>query len=442
MFSPEFPDEVAKLCYDNFTKLPSKGKPQKNKEWTLLAAILMSTEYPKQSLKIVSLTTGTKCLGYSQLSDKGDIIFDSHAEILARRGLIKFLMYQMHEVLHKNDSEVLCYNEKEKKFNLKCGISFHLFVSHIPCGDAAIFLKNSETTMPPCLEEQIQSDSGESLPKKIKLDVTEVNDLNSIEVNSSSSCASIDIYRTGAKCVQGELQDPKGPGQNFHVTGVLRTKPGRGDPTWSMSCSDKIALWNICGIQGALLSCLLTKPIYLSSLIFGKCPFDTKAVQRAVIERLSDVTSLPSGYYLNKPTIHQSSLVFDYSKEILMKENSSIVPCPASIIWLNNPKLLEVSVNGKKQGVTKKNFNKPFSRISICKSILFEDFLEICTLLSEKSTGILIDAKDNLAYLEYKQMAKSYQDAKLAFWKVFDKWKRKPSHLQKFTLSCTKKVIN
>ncbi|GIY56339.1 tRNA-specific adenosine deaminase 1 [Caerostris extrusa] len=348
-----------------------------------------------------------KCLGYSQLSDKGDIIFDSHAEILARRGLIKFLMYQMHEVLHKNDSEVLCYNEKEKKFNLKCGISFHLFVSHIPCGDAAIFLKNSK--------------------------------LHRLHAWKSKFNASIDIYRTGAKCVQGELQDPKGPGQNFHVIGVLRTKPGRGDPTWSMSCSDKIALWNICGIQGALLSCLLTKPIYLSSLIFGKCPFDAKAVQRAVIERLSDVTSLPSEYYLNKPTIYQSSLVFEYSKEILMKENSSTVPCPASIIWLNNPKLLEVSVNGKKQGVTRKNFNKPSSRISICKSILFEDFLEICTLLSEKSTETSADAKDNLTYLEYKQMAKSYQDAKLAFWKVFDKWKRKPSHLQKFTLSCTKK---
>ena len=40
-----------------------------------------------------------------------------------------------------------------------------------------------------------------------------------------------DIHRTGAKCVKGGPQDNKLPGVEYHTTGLLRTKPGRGDPT-------------------------------------------------------------------------------------------------------------------------------------------------------------------------------------------------------------------
>jgi len=31
-----------------------------------------------------------------------------------------------------------------------------------------------------------------------------------------------DIYRTGAKCISGGVQDPLGEGANYHITGALR----------------------------------------------------------------------------------------------------------------------------------------------------------------------------------------------------------------------------
>jgi len=93
------------------------------------------------------------------------------------------------------------------------------------------------------------------------------------EQDFSEKCTNeqfVDVHRTGAKCVPGQQkQDALAPGLNYHVTGVLRTKPGRGERTLSMSCSDKLMKWNAVGVQGALLAHFLSSPIYFQSVIVG-----------------------------------------------------------------------------------------------------------------------------------------------------------------------------
>lgn len=94
-----------------------------------------------------------------------------------------------------------------------------------------------------------------------------------------------DIHRTGAKCVPGALPDPLQGGEGYHTTGVLRVKPGRGEPTLSLSCSDKLARWGVLGFQGALLSHYLQEALYFTTLVVGKCPYSQEVMHRALVTR-------------------------------------------------------------------------------------------------------------------------------------------------------------
>jgi hypothetical protein len=73
---------------------------------------------------------------------------------------------------------------------------------------------------------------------------------------------------------------------NYSLLGVLRTKPGRADslPTKSMSCSDKIALWNAVGIQGALGTTFFA-PLYLSGIVLGGVPLGMRDLLREDCDR-------------------------------------------------------------------------------------------------------------------------------------------------------------
>ncbi|XP_035825974.1 tRNA-specific adenosine deaminase 1 isoform X2 [Aplysia californica] len=498
-------------------------------------------ENKKYHLRAVALGTGSKCIGKSKMSNTGDVLNDSHAEILARRSFVRFLYEELKRVYAGQPSDVFIKPSpsNDNRCSLRPGVTFHFFTSHTPCGDASIFPKStrkektgsSDKRASPtgslgseflkCADQsqkaeendlniENDNDSTEKDGNKVaaltncQSSITEgcvnsceyrnsneitdvvsrkrksgspgmnkqqsegsVDDENighvvkkarhsedrSLKLKSASNDEAEDIYRTGAKCVPGGGQDLHAPATLYHTVGLLRTKPGRGDRTESLSCSDKMARWNVLGCQGALLSMLLAEPIYFASVTVGRSPFCKSAMGRALYMRLtSPDVSFPAPYHLHQPVFLQApDQDFEASKAAVQREanlaaksgtsNQNIVPSSAAIAWFDSSQTNgsdhDVTVSGRRQGITKTDVNKPKARSRVCSWSLFRCFHD---LLDETDpellpTALRIENRKQLTYANAKLLAVPYQLAWAQLREcVFDTWLQKPRSFLNFTV--------
>ena len=219
---------ISRAVIDLYASLPNHGKAI-NSEFTVLAAILLVSE---KKFEIVSLATGTKCIGSTALeADKfGCLLSDSHAEVLARRGFQRYLLKCMlalvkHKELAADKKFPLDLNFQFSMggMKLKPGFDVYLFVSDSPCGDSSIYPLRSDV-------------HDEIIPAKINFTGAKL-------MGQQASCC---LATTSPAVWQRE---------DTQVLGCLRTKSGRSDTTLSnrtvsKSCSDKISKWNFVGLQG------------------------------------------------------------------------------------------------------------------------------------------------------------------------------------------------
>ncbi|KAH6915279.1 adenosine deaminase/editase [Coprinopsis sp. MPI-PUGE-AT-0042] len=348
---------------------------------------------PKQ-YKIISLATGTKCTPESRLSARGELVHDSHAEVLARRGAARWLVEEAHRVLlthpgtrNGEDNVYLSpwheFSESTGKFRLREGVKLCLYVSTLPCGDASTrYLALFQDAAMAALKD------GPTL-----------------------SCPSVSSP-TPASTSASRGRD------GYSLLGILRSKPGRSDSpkTLCMSCSDKIARWNVLGIQGALGS-LLFEPTYLDEVVVGEVPQDLEGLvkedcERALWRRLEEdsrwqthVEGLPEGYRLAEPQIRFTSLPFVHSKAVLQTDASS---CNEAISWIAETGH-EILINGLKRGVSPKHRFREKSRSKLCRLSMYELCAQVLGLQGRED----LEPKE-LPYLEAKALAGEYQIAKEA----------------------------
>ncbi|CAG9559671.1 unnamed protein product [Danaus chrysippus] len=304
-YSSSYINKITEDCINLYQNIPKNGKPIEN-EWTVLSCVIEVDKISKNN-KIVALGTGSKCIGATKMSPLGNILNDSHAEVIARRGFLLYLYKNILDTINEKSSIFIRENEK---FKLKDNIEYLFYSSQMPCGDASIIPKSGE-----------QDDYGDLIINNKRAANIDICEIESKKVKT-------DIHRTGAKCLTHSNQDPKEPGDKYHLIGQVRTKPGRGDRTLSVSCSDKIARWIHLGIQGALLSLILHEPIYIKCFIFGsRTPFSKDTLHRALIYRdnedvLERIQIIPE--------FHNSSIVFPH-----IRTANSIRPAAGSIIYVN-----------------------------------------------------------------------------------------------------------
>jgi len=345
-----WPEAVASAALSAYAALPERGKPR-CEEWTVLAAFVVedttATACSKTRFRAVALGTGNKCVGRAALATAaaagvaGGLLHDSHAEVLARRALLKLfydelklhlghsganatstndlLLEEVDEhdnkrVDQKSEAALLenianqsdsCstlspHSETEalgdnfqRKFRLRQGLRLHLYVSEAPCGDAALFE----------VEGGSLNFTGAKLVEGTPSTITETMSTTTTAAPAGGRCGDLqeslntsrssDLPSTSASSLDLGVREPEG-----QVLGAARLKSGRSDlrdsdRTLSMSCSDKLTRWGLLGLQGSLLSLWLRKPLPLASVVVSKDPRAASpgafahALQRAIPDRVA-----------------------------------------------------------------------------------------------------------------------------------------------------------
>jgi hypothetical protein len=317
-------DRLLKLLLDTYGGIGKRGKCQSH-EHTTLAGVLVhfdSNVYKvpdgrtlfneeDDGCVVVAMATGTKCIPESSRCALGTAVHDSHAEILVRRVLMRWLLDEID--LCKFDKVSLIFDGlgDGKTVKLREGLTFHLITTSPPCGDCSI------------LEPSVGT-SG------LKRDRTGAKILKSAKDLPTAS--DVETYDATQQC------------------GVIRRKPGKGPPTASVSCSDKILKWNLLGFQGCLMSCFLQKPLYFKRItavwpIFDESASSAEAsaslaMRRALWSRSSSVRELKIIKCMNSenPSMHAifaSAHMLEYHG--LLQTEKRMVASGASTMWWAKP---------------------------------------------------------------------------------------------------------
>ncbi|XP_035162655.2 double-stranded RNA-specific editase B2 [Callithrix jacchus] len=379
----EFADSISQLVTQKFREVTMDLTPVHARH-KALAGIIMTKGLDARQAQVVVLSSGTKCISGEHLSDQGLVVNDCHAEVVARRAFLHFLYTQLelHLSTRREDSERSIFMRlKEGGYRLRENILFHLYVSTSPCGDARLHSPYEITTDLHSSKHLVRKFRGHL---RTKIESGE----GTVPVRGSSAVQTWD--------------------------GILL-----GEQLVTMSCTDKIARWNVLGLQGALLSHFV-EPVYLQSIVVGSL-HHTGHLARVMSHRMEDVGQLPTSYRHNRPLLSGVS-----DAETRQPGKSP----PFSVNWVMGSTDLEI-INAT---TGRRSCGGP-SRL--CKHVFSVRWARLYSRLSTRTPS---PGDTPSMYCEAKLGAHTYQEVKQQLFLAFQKaglgiWVQKPPEQQQFLLT-------
>jgi len=131
-------DRIATCIQEKFNQLTHNDVRLQRRK--VLSGIVLTHNFDLESMEVICVTTGTKCIGGDRLALNGQCLNDCHAEIIARRCLIRYCYQQLKLLIEENNQESIFERiPNSDRFQLKSSIAFHSYISTSPCGDGRLF---------------------------------------------------------------------------------------------------------------------------------------------------------------------------------------------------------------------------------------------------------------------------------------------------------------
>lgn len=310
------------------------------------------------------------------LASQGQILHDSHAEVLAIRAFNRSILEECQRLaanpeLKSDMLERTFSTEYGQPFRIKPDIRLFMYCSEAPCGD--------------CSMELIMASQQDATPWPSKEYLTRT---------AAKAHTATDVGGYDASQMQGR--------GHFDQLGVVRRKPARADAPISLSksCSDKLAMKQCISLLSGLVA-LFVEPhnAYLDTLVLPSCQRHIEACQRAFGPqgRLGSMSGLGDSAYRYTPfSVAATTLEFEYGRRSeAALAAGPLTACNASMIFTGR---VEKITNGVLSGRRSEDLRavSTVSRRGMCK--LAGDVAELlgsslCQALAGRYADIKLHAR-------------------------------------------------
>ena len=337
-------DRVVGAILEKFYALPDKSKPRTFangiQEWVPISGIVIVRE--NESITCLALGTGMKCLPGLKpwLLDRGAVLHDWHAEILAIRAFNHYLLQECHQlascakynspILQRRQIHDMSEVQDLQPFIVHKGLRIMMYCSQAPCGDASMEL---------VMEAQ--------------------DDPTPWPVNVSGERATSSLLGRGSFSQLGIVRRKPCKQRNLvcwivSVTDTVHEKARADSPiTLSKSCSDKLALKQCTSLLSSPLSLLVSpQNAYIDTLILPHDQYRQQACDRAFgpAGRMLPIvgSEWPARYSFRPFRVETTEIAFHYARRAASTNSDGCKGSNISAVW--TPRHEETLISGVLQG--------------------------------------------------------------------------------------------